>query len=103
VVCQECGRYCSHIARGARDQEQIEHSDCFIESKICQIREFDHSTEGKERVRFHHRMEKSADENVHKSNLPTYSDVDEFNRLETKWRDLVVEGDTLKKLLDHWK
>jgi hypothetical protein len=48
-------------------------------------------------------MEKSADENVHKSNLPTYSDVDEFNRLETKWRDLVVEGDTLKKLLDHWK
>jgi hypothetical protein len=43
-------------------------------------------------------MRKSGDEKIPQSNLPSDSEVDEFNQLENKWRDLVVERDTLKQL-----
>jgi hypothetical protein len=75
------------VAASPNEQEikkRIANIDCLINAKISAIKEFDQSTEGKERLRLNCRMRKSGDENVTLSNLPSDSEVEEFNWLENK-------------------
>ena len=98
MVCQECGDIVGALPKEQEITNQTANIDCHINAKIYAIKEFHQSIEAKERVRLNCRMRKSGGGNFPQSNLPSDSEVEEFNRLDNKRRDLVVERDTLKQL-----